>query len=125
MWGPGGGNVPRRAEDATGGQGAKGESWRRQCGYPNGTPLIDTNCSEPINLQIGLSDLVSVLDSFKGLGRLDNAGGWYKEMGTECLAFGVPVRDGAGNASLAPGPLAVAGQRGLPRGRRLWLRDNL
>ena len=62
---------PDELRTRAGGQGAKGEIWRRQCGYPTGTPLIDTNCSEPIKSQIGLSDLVSVSDSFKGHGRLE------------------------------------------------------
>ena len=78
---------------------------------------------EPINLQIGLPDLVSVSDSLNGPSprRQDS------EM----------VGRGDANWTLSPwGPdlletwerrlsRAVAGQRGLPRSRRCWAGDNL
>lgn len=60
---------------------------------------------EPISLQIGQPDLVSVLDSLEGSG----ARRARVRMRTECLAFGVPICYRAGNRRLALA-VAIAGQ---------------
>jgi len=65
---------PDKLSTRPGGRGRRAKPGADSAGYPTGTPLIDTNRSEPISSQIGLSDLVSVSDSFKGLWRLASAG---------------------------------------------------
>lgn len=60
--------------------------------------------SEPINSQIGHSDLVSVPYSLEEVGRPDRRG-WHPWVRTECLAFGVPMEVGTAVWRLA---LAVA-----------------
>jgi len=86
-----------------GGAGGQGRNLAQTVRVSDRDALDRYYSSEPITSQIGLSDLVSVADSLKGAWALEQRGGKYQEMRTEWLAFGVPVRHGAGNARLALG----------------------
>lgn len=110
MQGPRGGCVARRPE-----YGRQPGLGRERRGLIRTVRLSDRDGSggaldryEPINLQIGHPDLVSVLDSLKELGAR-KARVWHVWMRTECLAFGVPIpiQLGTTDRRLA---MAVAGQ---------------